>query len=415
MKNYVSESFPNAIDFGFCIVGQQNKRTFPLTNHLKTDVAFKFEDSAFEFEPASGIIPPKNTVNITVTFKPLEAVVVVANSILTVENEPPRVIKLSAIGKYPYISLGATKIDFETILIGKKVTKDLIIKNQSQVPAEFEIKKIEDDDFKDNSFSFDVTSGEIPSKSTFLIKVTYDPKIAFLDSVSHYQVICKGGNTVDFELKGSATGYDVQLSTKSIDFGEIQLGTTTSRVLTVHNMSDLPIPFQFFNDKKNVFSLSATEGVVKGKSTFRIIVTFNPPNTMNYYERIYCLVSNHGVLYVDLIGCCYDLLIRPKPIKQRNVDVFRKRIIEGKYRKEDLVNIRTLTYDATLNNQTRRMMNTSVMNKTPFNGTQMDQTDRQQELTPVDASPENPNQVVLHKELFLELSSPNRLISLNVT
>jgi len=51
---------------------------------------------------------------------------------------------------------------------------------------------------------------------------------------------------------------------------------------------------------------------------------------VTYYERVYCLIRNHCLLYVDLLGTCYDLLIRPIPLLQQHVDTFRKRVIEGR-------------------------------------------------------------------------------------
>jgi len=48
-----------------------------------------------------------------------------------VENEEPKVIKLSAIGKYPYISSILKKLNFETLLVGSSKTKEIVIKNAS--------------------------------------------------------------------------------------------------------------------------------------------------------------------------------------------------------------------------------------------------------------------------------------------
>lgn len=33
---------------------------------------------------------------------------------------------------------------------------------------------------------------------------------------------------------------------------------------------------------------------------------------------------------MDLIGTCYDLLIKPVPLLQVHVDTFRKRVIDGR-------------------------------------------------------------------------------------
>jgi hypothetical protein len=35
------------------------------------------------------------------------------------------------------------------------------------------------------------------------------------------------------------------------------------------------------------------------------------------------------VLYVDLIGTCYDILTKPVPLIQRNVDIYRHKVIMG--------------------------------------------------------------------------------------
>ena len=38
-------------------------------------------------------------------------------------------MKLSAIGKYPFVTINKEKIDFETLLVGKTIEKDVILKN----------------------------------------------------------------------------------------------------------------------------------------------------------------------------------------------------------------------------------------------------------------------------------------------
>ena len=42
------------------------------------------------------------------------------------------------------------------------------------------------------------------------------------------------------------------------------------------------------------------------------------------------MIRNHGLQYIDLIGTCYDLLIKPVPLLQTHIDLFRKRVIEGR-------------------------------------------------------------------------------------
>ena len=99
----------------------------------------------------------------------------------------------------------------------------------------------------------------------------------------------------------------------------------------------MPTTFQFITDQSNVFSFSQSQGTVKDHSSTRIIITFNPPRTGNFYERVFCMVRNHKVLYVDLIGTCYDILTKPIPLSQRHIDSYRHKVIMGAHKKSSIV------------------------------------------------------------------------------
>lgn len=132
-----------------------------------------------------------------------------------------------------------------------------------------------------------------------------------------------------------ANPFEVSLSNTSVNFGEVRLGKTVSRMFTINNHSELPTKFEFFNQPGNVFSFSKTKGQIQPLSNIRILVYFSPLHTVSYYERIFCIVKNHQILYIDLLGTCYDLLEKPLAIQQSHVDLFRKRVIEGRLTKID--------------------------------------------------------------------------------
>lgn len=44
---------------------------------------------------------------------------------------------------------------------------------------------------------------------------------------------------------------------------------------------------------------------------------------------MFCVVRNHQILYVDLVGTCYDVLNKPMPLMQRHVDIYRHKVIMG--------------------------------------------------------------------------------------
>ena len=190
-------------------------------------------------------------------------------------EEGTKVLKLSAIGKYPFLTINQERFDFETLLVGKIATREVMLKNQSLVPAKFTVEKVNDDG-KDVSFSIDNYSGTIPPNASFKITVKYIPTIVSVTSCTQYKIKTVGGNDLSFSCIGQAAGFNVNLSVKSIHFGEVQLGQTTNRLLNIINESDLPTTFQFINDDKNVYSFSKLEGTVNAKASTRIIITFTP-------------------------------------------------------------------------------------------------------------------------------------------
>lgn len=150
--------------------------------------------------------------------------------------------------------------------------------------------------------------------------------------------------------------------------------------------------FRFVNDPKNIFSFSKTVGSVPPETKTRIEVSFVPTETMNYYERIFCIVKNHLVLYVDCIGTCYDILHKPLPLTQRHIDLYRHRAIMGMHNRRNTL---IAGHTETLSPDNSRGGETALLSA-------QDGTSGLNLEIPID----DPNQVVLHKEMFLEMSSP---------
>ena len=56
---------------------------------------------------------------------------VIATAILKLSEgeEGSRALKLSAVGKYAFVTINQEKIDFESLLVGKVAEKEIVIKN----------------------------------------------------------------------------------------------------------------------------------------------------------------------------------------------------------------------------------------------------------------------------------------------
>jgi hypothetical protein len=59
---------------------------------------------------------------VTVTFSPMEAKVTISSAVFTFQEgnkSAQKVLKMSGIGKYPFVEINHDKIDFESLTVGK--------------------------------------------------------------------------------------------------------------------------------------------------------------------------------------------------------------------------------------------------------------------------------------------------------
>lgn len=116
---------------------------------------------------------------VTIGFKTDEAKVQVALILFKLQDmssgqEMTRSLKVSAIGKYPFITINQEQIDFEELLIGKTCTKEITITNSSPVPTSFKISRTSDDG-KDQSINLSHDGANLQPNTSFTVTVTYTP------------------------------------------------------------------------------------------------------------------------------------------------------------------------------------------------------------------------------------------------
>ena len=96
------------------------------------------------------------------------------------------------------------------------------------------------------------------------------------------------------------------------------------------------------------------------------------------------MVRQHSVLHVDLIGACYDILTKPIPLMQRHVDIFRHKVIMGIHSRK-----KAPRFEAEGTEEAKNFEDDLEINANEI---------------PID----DPNQVVMHKEMLQEMWSERR-------
>jgi hypothetical protein len=180
-----------------------------------------------------------------VNFRPVEAKVVISTVVVSLgegDDSAQKVVKMSGIGKFPFVSINHDKLDFESLTVGKETFKTVELRNYSLVKAEYSIEPVNDDG-KDDSIVLSATSGVIEAGAHETIGVAFSPKIIGQFTCRQYAINVVGGNSLKLTCIGQANGIDCALSTKSIHFGEVQLTTSTNRLLNIINDSDQATSF----------------------------------------------------------------------------------------------------------------------------------------------------------------------------
>ena len=95
-----------------------------------------------------GVLAPKQKKEVSIQFRTDEAKVIISTIVFKVQegaNELSKVLKLSAIGKYPFMTLDQHSFDFENLLVGKTASQIFNLQNSSNVPTNYLIEKVKDD------------------------------------------------------------------------------------------------------------------------------------------------------------------------------------------------------------------------------------------------------------------------------
>ena len=315
------------------MLAETDARQFHVTNDGEVPISFTLTSQApFTLEPASGALEPGEAQAVTASFAPTEASVYVGSCVCNVPGHTAHVIKLGGIGKYPFLSSSASKVECGRVLTGQSETRTLKLRNSSLVYARFKIVRLDRD--CEPVFAFAPTSGVIPPDGELTIACHYTPKVSGTFTSDHYAVQTPGGNTVPIECVGEAVGPDVELSKSLLNFNDVSIELPTkssSRILEIFNRSEVAVPYLLYGCEPNgLFSMAgSTMGVLPPRLSAYVNLSFSPAEPGNYYRRVWILCLNAPPKALDLIGSGYNEKRRPLPIAPRFVEEYLQREARG--------------------------------------------------------------------------------------
>ena len=350
---------PFGVDLGFSATHQTSSRTFQLDNFGEVDAPFRWDvPYPFMLEPSEGVIRIGHKQDIQVSIVPSEASVCVAEAVCHVGEgvhaiipEPILVTKLSAIGKYAYIVLSEPTVDFGEVLSGtpgEVVKKEIILRNQGVVPAEFEC--IRHDNDRDEVFGISPRSGIVPTQGEITVTVSYSPLAAGCFSLDRYTFRTPGKCSTVLTCSGTSMPPKVSLfkeskvpgqehpegsPANSINFRDTCVGGLDTRLFFLKNHSNVKVPFSILIDDEAIFKMVPRQGVIPAQMEAPVKISFSPTCPINYYRRIFVLIGDAPPLFLDVMGTAFVRAKgevkeqRPAPLRHAHIQAYRNRCTAG--------------------------------------------------------------------------------------
>ena len=257
--------------------------------------------------------------------------------------------KFSAIGKYAYIILSDSTVDFGEVTCGEKVSRELVLHNRSVVPTDFALVRLDHD--RDEVFDIRPLSGMIPGQGEIFVRVTFKALAAGNFAEDRYCFRTPGNCDAVLTCRALATSPAIRISRpdrlnevealelsdplNAFSFGDAEVGKMESRIFSLVNESSRNVSFSFVADPDSIFVISPLAGKIKARKDVSVKLSFSPSRPINFFRRVFVLIEDSLPQFIDLMGSGYirakgDIKEqRPFPLRFAHVQAFRNRSVAG--------------------------------------------------------------------------------------
>eukprot|EP00792_Barthelona_sp_PAP020_P006650 TRINITY_DN3049_c0_g1_i1.p1 TRINITY_DN3049_c0_g1~~TRINITY_DN3049_c0_g1_i1.p1 ORF type:complete len:1683 (-),score=417.13 TRINITY_DN3049_c0_g1_i1:85-5133(-) len=328
----MSFKLPYEMDFGFSTVNQVSDRIIEFENDGDFPIYYSWQVLApFSISRIEGVVNSKSKELITLSFLPNEATVLVGQIVCTcksVENgkinqsplaEVSHTISISAISKYPHLTLSSDSLKFESI-VGHNNVKYLELKNVSTVTSVFSFHHVEN--LLESPFSIQPMSGSLSPGESLAVKVSFLSLSADISLLDFYDLVTPGGNIIRLSLEGRATNMGLILSQSFVDFNFVHIGDSSEIALTLKNVSTVN-DLEWSVPQLSSFSFTPSSGKIPASLSQRIVLKFHCHVPINYCHRFYFSVLNGPVVPLDVIATGFSDEQRPELLSFERVNVWR--------------------------------------------------------------------------------------------
>lgn len=223
----VAPVLPAELDVGLAAVGSVAYAVLPLHNPTRRTMTWRLSvPDPFDAAPTEGELAPGESLDTVVAFAPRAARTYSGEAFLRYDAGPHHLgavsLQLNARAQYPYVSVvpdttlpsvagtpvpsmadasAEPVLDFGRVAIGRRVTRTVVLRNVSDVPAELEV---EHSFLSVSHVQLTGHARAIPAGGSIEVRATYCPENLHERCVERFAFCVKNGNRVVVHCQGSA-------------------------------------------------------------------------------------------------------------------------------------------------------------------------------------------------------------------
>lgn len=134
LYEHIIANISDSLDFGFVSVQNTFEKSLIIDNPSSRNIHFKvIALDIFKVNAKEGTIHKNSKFELKIKLTPESAKVLLSNMMIVFDDSHSKIVKLSAIGKYPNLRIGKMALDFGHVLIGNSKEMELVIQNTEKV------------------------------------------------------------------------------------------------------------------------------------------------------------------------------------------------------------------------------------------------------------------------------------------
>jgi len=220
----------------------------------------------------------------------------------------------------PIIFVYPTSLSFGEVMLGDSSAQNLIVKNNGELDLNISNVSTSNNVFSAIPSSFIVSPGD---SQTVVVKFIPTDTVSYSEELVITNNAGSGSDTISLSGDGIYLSFSlIDLSTTSLDFGNLLINSTTQQIFTVYNDASATINLEVTNitTGNNAYNITPTSFSIAPGNSQVVTVTFIPTEGINYNETLTIDHNSDGdQSFISLVGSGF---VYPTTITLNNTVTF---------------------------------------------------------------------------------------------